>query len=56
MLLIWFFLLLVILWMMTIINLIKISYNFFASNESFNFIINLRDSATGSFTKNFFNS
>ena len=39
----------------TIINLIKISYDFFASNESFKFILNLRDSITGSFTKNFFN-
>ena len=39
----------------TIINIIKISYDFFASNESFKFILNLRDSTTGSITKNFFN-
>ena len=37
----------------TIINVIKITYDFFASNESFKFILNLRDSTTGSFTKNF---
>ena len=39
----------------TIINLIKISYDFFASNESFKFILNLRDSTTGSVTENFYN-
>ena len=39
----------------TIINVIKISYDFFASNESFKFILNLRDSTTGSVAKNFFN-
>ena len=39
----------------TVINLIKVTYDFFASNESFKFILNLRDSITGFFTKNFFN-
>ena len=39
----------------TVINLIKVTYHFFASNESFKFILNLRDSITGFFTKNFFN-
>ena len=38
----------------TIINVIKISYDFFASNESFNSIINLKDSTTGSVTKKIF--
>ena len=39
----------------SIINVIKICYDFFASNESFKIILNLRDSITGSFTENFFN-
>tara|TARA_B100000886_G_C20329632_1_gene451796 strand:- start:68 stop:556 length:489 start_codon:yes stop_codon:yes gene_type:complete len=39
----------------TIINLIRVTYNFFASDESFRFILNLRNSITGSLTKNFFN-
>ncbi len=39
----------------TLINLIKISYDFFVSNENFKFILNLRDTITGSFISNFFN-
>ena len=39
----------------SIINVIKICYDFFASNESFKFILNLRDSTTGSVTENFYN-
>ena len=39
----------------TIMNVIKISYDFFASNESFISILNLRDSITGSVTKKIFN-
>ena len=39
----------------SIINVIKICYDFFASNENFKFILNLRDSTTGSVTANFYN-